>query len=314
MASIRFIKGYGETVDGSGDPVTTATVFRWASLSKGVAADMVALLANDGRLSLADPVEPLGLVAPPARTAMRRARRSPICCRTGSACSAMPQDASSRTGWIRAGCASSLASLHNICAPGTCHAYQNVAYDAASEIVERVTGRPYAEVVAERLFAPLGMRRRKHGPRRADARAELGAAASRRRDPRSRSRSPSLIIACRRPAASTARSRISRIWMMAQMGAAPDGVAAATCSSAVQAPRVRTPGETRRRRNYRRAHARTAYGLGWRVLDYAGPAGRSAIMAGSRGYRSMIMFDPALAERRGRAVERLEPAAQRDRI
>ena len=36
-----------------------------------------------------------------------------------------------------------LATLHNICAPGACHAYQNVAYDAASEIVERVTGQPY---------------------------------------------------------------------------------------------------------------------------------------------------------------------------
>ena len=33
---IRFLKGYGETVAGSGEAVTTDTVFRWASLSKGV--------------------------------------------------------------------------------------------------------------------------------------------------------------------------------------------------------------------------------------------------------------------------------------
>jgi beta-lactamase class C len=39
---IRFLKGYGETVEGNGEPVTPATVFRWASLSKGVAGDMVA--------------------------------------------------------------------------------------------------------------------------------------------------------------------------------------------------------------------------------------------------------------------------------
>ena len=51
-----FRGGRSVAVAGSGDPVTTATVFRWASLSKGVAADMVALLAGEGRLSLADPV------------------------------------------------------------------------------------------------------------------------------------------------------------------------------------------------------------------------------------------------------------------
>src|SRR5512139_388899 len=41
---ITFLKGYGETVAGSGDPVTPDTVFRWASLSKGVAADLVTKL------------------------------------------------------------------------------------------------------------------------------------------------------------------------------------------------------------------------------------------------------------------------------
>ena len=53
---IRFLKGYGETVAGSGEAVTTDTVFRWASLSKGVAGDMVALLADQGKLSLYEPV------------------------------------------------------------------------------------------------------------------------------------------------------------------------------------------------------------------------------------------------------------------
>src|SRR5207245_6585431 len=52
---IRFLKGYGETAAGSGDPVTVNTVFRWGSVSKGVAADLVALLASEGRLSLGDP-------------------------------------------------------------------------------------------------------------------------------------------------------------------------------------------------------------------------------------------------------------------
>src|SRR4051794_28123713 len=39
---ITFLQGYGETVAGSGEPVTPETVFRWASCSKGLAATMVA--------------------------------------------------------------------------------------------------------------------------------------------------------------------------------------------------------------------------------------------------------------------------------
>ena len=51
----------------------------------------------------------------------------------------------------------SLATLNNICSPGQCHAYQNVAFDAASEIVERITGKSYRDAVRETLFEPLGM-------------------------------------------------------------------------------------------------------------------------------------------------------------
>src|SRR4029079_452659 len=53
---ITFLKGYGETLEGSGDPVTTETVFRWASCSKGVAATMVAKLAEQHKIDLNGPV------------------------------------------------------------------------------------------------------------------------------------------------------------------------------------------------------------------------------------------------------------------
>ncbi len=53
---ITFLNGYGETLEGSGEKVTPETVFRWASVSKGVAATMVAKLAEQGKLSLDEPV------------------------------------------------------------------------------------------------------------------------------------------------------------------------------------------------------------------------------------------------------------------
>jgi beta-lactamase class C len=53
---ITFLSGYGETLEGSGEKVTPETVFRWASVSKGVASTMVAKLAEEGRLRFDQPV------------------------------------------------------------------------------------------------------------------------------------------------------------------------------------------------------------------------------------------------------------------
>ena len=153
---IRFLKGYGETVAGSRDPVTPDTVFRWASLSKGVAGDMLAVLADQGRLSLFEPVNrhaaSLRLPGGNEATATVSDLLSHRLGLFGHA-----QDAKLEDGFDPRYLRSTLVTLRNICSPGQCHAYQNVAYDAASEIVERVTGRPYAEIVQERFFAPLGM-------------------------------------------------------------------------------------------------------------------------------------------------------------
>jgi beta-lactamase class C len=80
--------------------------------------------------------------------------------------------------------------------------------------------------------------------------------------------------------------------MLAQMGLAADVLPPAVLA-AVQRPQVRTPGENFRRRKFRERTAASAYGLGWRILDYAGHrvVGHHG---GVRGYRSMILFDPAL--------------------
>ena len=53
---ITFLNGYGETLAGSGEKVTPDTVFRWASVSKGVAATMIGVRrAKRGRESFSLP-------------------------------------------------------------------------------------------------------------------------------------------------------------------------------------------------------------------------------------------------------------------
>jgi beta-lactamase class C len=78
--------------------------------------------------------------------------------------------------------------------------------------------------------------------------------------------------------------------MIAQMGLAP-AVLPPDVLAAVQTPRIRTPGENRRRRRFAERTHDTHYGLGWRIMDFAGHR-VIGHHGGVRGYRSMLMFDP----------------------
>ncbi|MEA3049105.1 MAG: beta-lactamase class [Sphingomonadales bacterium] len=287
---IRFLKGYGETVAGSGDPITPNTLFRWASVSKGVAADMVALLAHDGKLAL---VEPVGRYAPslklPGGNENRASVADLLSHRLGLFSHA--NDSKLEDGYDPHLLRSQLAQLNSVCAPGTCWEYQNVAYDAASEIVERVTGEPYEQAVKERLFLPLGMRTASLN------RQALVTAPSWARPYAGTKASKPVEVSdsyYRVPAAGGVNSSIKdlAIWMQAQMGLSPS-VVPRDVLAAVQEARVATPLELARMRKFRERVRSAGYGLGWRVYDYAGHR-VIAHRGGVKGYRSLIMFDPAL--------------------
>lgn len=53
---VTFARGYGETVSGSGDPITTKTLFKIASNSKAMTAATLARLVQQGKLGWDDPV------------------------------------------------------------------------------------------------------------------------------------------------------------------------------------------------------------------------------------------------------------------
>ena len=153
---ITFLQGYGETLAGSGDRVTPETVFRWASVSKGVAATMVAKLAEQGKIRLDAPV---ANYAPDLKLPMGNEYRASVgdllSHRLGLYRNAY--DNKLEEGQDPSLLRSSLVQLNATCPPGTCWSYQNVAYDASSEIVSRVTGLPYEQAVKRMLFNPIGM-------------------------------------------------------------------------------------------------------------------------------------------------------------
>jgi beta-lactamase class C len=279
---ISFAKGYGTTSLAGGEPVNTRTVFRWASLSKGVAATMVGDLAAQGRLSLDSPVSDYATTLKLPMGGETRATVDDLLShRLGVTRNAFDRklEAGADPRTLRP----MLATLSPLCAPGQCHAYQNVAFDAATEIVQNITGRPYQQVVARELFAPLGMN---------DAsisRAGLIASKSWAKPHVGRRVVTVNDNYYRVPAAGGVNSSIIDLarWMQAQMGAAPNVIPERVLDR-IHAPRVDT---NRRRGMFNQAMGSSQYALGWRDYNYRGHrliGHQGAVM----GYRATVLFDP----------------------
>ncbi len=283
---ITFLQGYGETVAGSGDPVTPETVFRWASCSKGVAATMVAKLAEQGKIKLDAPVADY---APDLHLPQGNEHLATVgdllSHRLGLYRNAY--DNKLEEGADPSVLRSSLAQLNATCAPGTCWSYQNVAYDASSEMVSRVTGMPYEQAVRRMLFNPIGM---------SSGSVSMGGLEASRSwaRPHGAGRRPLPMVDTyyKVPAAGGINSNIKdmALWMEAQMGEMPD-VLDAHVLDTIHAPYVVTPTERGRLRKFLERLGTAWYGYGWRSYDYAGHR-IIGHRGGIRGYRSFILFDP----------------------
>ncbi|MGF1462197.1 MAG: serine hydrolase domain-containing protein [Maricaulaceae bacterium] len=283
------IKGYGLTAR-AGEAVTEATVFRWASVSKGAAATLAVLIAEDGRLSLDAPVRDFMTTLRLPRAGARV--RDVLSHRLGIVNNAY--DLRLEDGRAPAAIRRSLGTLEPICAPGTCHGYQNVAFDAMAEILSEAARAPYDAVLRTRLFEPLAMSsaglgaaalsaapsvaRPHHRPRGAEAYAEI----------------PLASVYDGLPAAAGLVSDITDFtaYLRAQMGLRPEVLSTQTLET-LHTPVVSTTREQLRlQRRYPRLE-RAEYALGWRVYAYAG---RTLVghRGGVDGYRALILFDPAL--------------------
>jgi len=283
---ITFLQGYGETLAGSGERVTPETVFRWASVSKGVAATMVAKLAEQGKIDLNAPVVNY---APdlklPAGNEYKASVGDLLSHRLGLYRNAY--DNKLEEGQDPSLLRASLAQLNAICPPGTCWSYQNVAYDASSEMVSRITKLPYEVAVKRTLFDPIGMS--------SGSVSMSGLEANRSwARPHSVGRRPLPLVDTyyKVPGAGGVNSNIKdmALWMLAQMGEMPDVVDGKVLGT-IHAPYVKTPTERGRLRKFLERLGTAWYGYGWRSYDYAGHH-IIGHRGGINGYRSLILFDP----------------------
>ena len=141
---IVMTRGYGKTAQRLGTPVSETTLFRWASVSKSVAAAAAMSVAEEGHFGLSSPVDAfISTELPESRRALTLEHL--LSHRTGlprNSYDPVVEDGRSET-HVK----SRLAGTDTVCEPGRCHAYQNVAFDLSTDMVEAALGVPYAGLV-----------------------------------------------------------------------------------------------------------------------------------------------------------------------
>ncbi len=281
---LRFVRTYGVIDRDTNVPVTLGTVFRWASVSKTVAGALAATFANEGLVDLDRSVARYHTTLRlPEGAELRLSFQQLLSQQTGLTKNAF--DERLEDGQDPRALRASLASAPLQCQPGSCHTYQNIAFDAASEILEQAAKRPYPDAVSERFFLPLGMHSANFGM------VGLTHAKDWARPHNGRMVRTVKETYWRVPAAAGVESNIVDFarWMQATMGNRPDVLSESTLRIA-QSPRVNTApiygGELRQ------ANSEAHYGLGWRSFKYGGNVliGHSGAVD---GYRATLIFDPA---------------------
>lgn len=283
-------RGYGITDVSDAEPVDSHTVFRLASLSKGFAGTMAGLLVNNGTLRwdshLTDYVPDFSMSQ--AGAAQQITVADILSHRVGLTNNAYDRDLERYVSYRDL--SRKLATAPMKCAPGTCYAYQNVAFSLIGDIVFATTGDFYSQEVSRRLLKPLGMN---------DASLGLDGIESSARwaKPHVRGKGGWVSVMPKStyyevaPAAGVNASASDMAqWLLAQTGHRPD-VLPAPLLATLHAPLVDTPYQTRSS-SWRRARLSSAgYGLGWRVYEYGGH--RVVYHAGAvQGYRGMIALIP----------------------
>ena len=157
--NLVYAKGYGMANLETGTAITPASIFHVASISKQFAAFAVALLAEDGRLSLDDDIR-------------KHVPEIPSYGRTITIRHLIHHTSGLRDQWSLLGMADwrsdDLITEDDVLAivsrqkelnfqPGDEYIYSNTGYTLLAVIVKRVSGKSLREFSDERIFRPLGM-------------------------------------------------------------------------------------------------------------------------------------------------------------
>jgi len=152
---VVFRKAYGNrALAPSVEPMTLDTIFDMASLTKVVATtSAVMMLVEDGKIRLTDPVAQY--IPDFARYGKDRVTVRHLLTHM----SGLRPDVDLADPWVGYEAAITLANEEVLsAAPGRQFVYSDIGFFLLAEIVAKVSGQPFDQFVATRLFRPLGMK------------------------------------------------------------------------------------------------------------------------------------------------------------
>lgn len=152
---IVYAKGLGVANIETGAPVSTDMLFRLGSTTKMLTAAAVLSLALEGKLDLDTPV---GAYIKDLHPSIARLTAHQVLTHTSGLKDDAVMDGLHDDSALGAGIRLWNADWF-FTEPGAIYSYSNPGYWLAGRLAEVVAGKPYADVMAERVFRPLGMSR-----------------------------------------------------------------------------------------------------------------------------------------------------------
>lgn len=157
------LAGFGETRDGSGKEPDENSIFRIASVSKVFCGNVLGSLVLDGTVGMTDPLQAhVGeAVTVPAKDG-HTLRLIDLVGQTSGLPREVPRPPSPPEDPFASNTREAqLAAIQNdpfIFPPGTAAFYSNFGYDLLGLALTNAGGKPYADLLKERLLDPLGMK------------------------------------------------------------------------------------------------------------------------------------------------------------
>ncbi len=152
---------YGWADPEAGVPAARGTIYRTGSISKSFTAVLMAILIDDGVVSLEQPLE--SLVPEIAGLLERPAGADPVLRQVASHTAGFAREPGLRgaaTGPIETWTDRILESIPTtryLTPPGAGYAYSNIGFGILGFAMERAAGEPFMDQVEARIFEPLGM-------------------------------------------------------------------------------------------------------------------------------------------------------------
>lgn len=162
---VVYSAGQGLADVGAGRKITPATVFRLGSITKQFTAAVILQLAEEGKLSLADPLSRFipGYPKPGGDATIVQLLNHTSGIKSYTGIPGWMTSDKPATAHTTEQLVAEFKDLPNDFAPGAEHRYNNSGYVLLGAVIEKVTGKPWHVAVEERIARPLGLKTVRYG-------------------------------------------------------------------------------------------------------------------------------------------------------